>query len=67
MARHYAIPKNVKGNTMNTFPLGLFIARYKGISIYANRGSYQFLFGWVPQTRQSLRAAKLAITKYLKE
>jgi hypothetical protein len=52
---------------MNTTNLGLFVGRYKGITIYARQGKYNFLFGWVPQTKQSLRAAKLAITKYLKE
>mgnify|MGYP000624392053 CR=1 FL=1 len=52
---------------MNTFALGLFVDRYKGISIYASKGKYNFLFGWVPQTKHSLRAAKLAITKYQKE
>lgn len=50
----------------NTFPNGHFIGRYKGVSYYAHLGKIQCLFGWVPKEFNSIRAARLAITKWSK-
>ena len=46
------------------FPNGLYLGAYKGVKLYTNRGQIQFLLGWLPQTKASLRAAKIAITKW---
>lgn len=43
-----------------------FIGRYKGVSMYSRGGAINFLFGWMPQVKQSIRAAKIAITKWRK-
>ncbi|MHB1100238.1 MAG: hypothetical protein ACYCZR_11855 [Burkholderiales bacterium] len=48
----------------DSFPNGIFIGRYKGISFYAKDGEYQCLFGWVPKTFPSIRAIKYNITRY---
>ena len=51
---------------MTSFPNGIFVGRYKGVSIYANKGRYECLFGWLPKTFDSLRQAKYNITKWSK-
>lgn len=43
---------------------GLFVGTYKGVKLYARGGCIEFLLGWVPQSKPSLRAAKCAITKW---
>lgn len=52
---------------MTTFPDGTYIGTYKGVRYYTKGGQIQFLLGWVPQTKPSLRAAKIAITKWMKQ
>lgn len=49
---------------MTVFPSGVFVMRYKNVDIYTKDGNYLFLLGWSPQIRVTLRAAKLAITKW---
>lgn len=54
---------------MNKLPrdFGTFIGRYKGVSLYTDGGVIRYLFGWAPQQAHSIRAAKLRITRWIKE
>ena len=45
----------------------MFVGYYRGVRIDVDKGDFVFLFGWVPQRKQSLRAAKVAITKWRKQ
>lgn len=44
-----------------------YYMRYKGVAMYLSGGNVHFLFGWVPQVKHSIRAAKIAITKWSNE
>lgn len=50
----------------NTFPSGIFVGKYRGISFYASQGKYQCLFGWRPMEFGTTRALKMAVTNYMK-
>lgn len=43
---------------------GTYVGTYKGVKLYTRGGCIEFLLGWVPQSKSSLRAAKCAITKW---
>lgn len=68
------VPARVDGTyqedlAMNKLPrdFGTFIGRYKGVSLYTDGGVIRYLFGWAPQQAHSIRAAKLRITRWIKE
>jgi len=42
-----------------------FLGIYKGVCYYTDRGTIKCQFGWVPKEFQSIRAFKLAVTRWI--